>query len=98
MKSGAVVFLWRGHHVARDIIVTEMDAPPASFLGDEVLVKVRALAGVAGQNGQLILTLNGNRVLEEIVAFGLDGEQEIPLRIKTDEAGGFDYGHQSPGA
>ena len=37
----------------------------------------------------MILTLNGNQVAEETVAFGLDGEQEI-RRIKTDEAGGFD--------
>ena len=75
----------------RDIIVTEMDSPPASFLGDELLVKVRVRSqGLAGQNAQLILTLNGDQVAEETVAFGPDGEQVVPLRIKTDEAGSFE--------
>ena len=91
-ESGVPLYFYGvGITSPRDIIVTEMDAPPASFLGDEVLVKVRVRSqGLAGQNGQLILTLNGNQVAEETVAFGPDGEQEIPLRIKTDEAGGFD--------
>lgn len=91
-ESGVPLYFYGvGITSPRDIIVTEMDAPPASFLGDEVLVKVRVRSqGLAGQNGQLILTLNGNQVAEETVAFGPDGEQEVPLRIKTDEAGGFD--------
>ena len=75
----------------RDIIITEMDAPPAAFLEDELLVRVRVRSqGLAGENGQLILTLNGEKVAEETVAFGPDGEQQIPLRFKTDIAGDFE--------
>ena len=74
----------------RDIIITEMDAPPAAFLEDELLVRVRVRSqGLAGENGQLILTLNGDTVAEETVAFGPDGEQQIPLRFKTNVAGDF---------
>jgi len=75
----------------RDIIITEMDAPPAAFLEDELLVRVRVRSqGLAGENGQLILTLNGETVAEETVAFGPDGEQQIPLRFKTNVAGDFE--------
>jgi uncharacterized membrane protein len=75
----------------RDIIVTEMDAPEAAFLEDELLVKVRVRSqGLAGENAQLILTLNGDKVAEETVAFGQDGEQSIPMRIKPDLAGDFE--------
>ena len=75
----------------RDIIITEMDAPPAAFLEDELLVRVRVRSqGLAGENGQLILTLNGEKVAEETVAFGPDGEQQIPLRFKTNVAGDFE--------
>ena len=75
----------------RDIIITEMDAPPAAFLEDELLVRVRVRSqGLAGENGQLILTLNGDTVAEETVAFGPDGEQQIPLRFKTNVAGDFE--------
>ena len=75
----------------RDIIITEMDAPPAAFLEDELLVRVRVRSqGLAGENGQLILTLNGEKVAEETVAFGPDGEQQIPLRFKTNISGEFE--------
>ena len=75
----------------RDIIITEMDAPPAAFLEDELLVRVRVRSqGLAGENGQLILTLNGETVAQETVAFGPDGEQQIPLRFKTNVAGDFE--------
>ena len=75
----------------RDIIVTEMDAPEAAFLEDEILIKVRVRSqGLAGENAQLILTFNGDKVAEETVAFGQDGEQSIPMRIKPDLAGDFE--------
>jgi len=75
----------------RDIIITEMDAPQAAFLEDELLVRVRVRSqGLAGENGQLILQLNGETVAEETIAFGPDGEQQIPLRFKTNVAGDFE--------
>ncbi len=75
----------------RDIIVTEMSAPPASFLEDELLVKVRVRSqGLAGENAQLVLTLNGDKVAEETVTFGPDAEQEIPLRFQTTATGDFE--------
>ncbi len=52
-------------------------------------VRVRS-QGLAGENGQLILQLNGETVAEEIIAFGPDGEQQIPLRFKTNVAGDFE--------
>ena len=43
-----------------------------------------------GKNGRLILTLNGEPVAEETIVFGKDGEQRVPLRLKTNVAGEFD--------
>ena len=75
----------------RDIIVTEMDAPEAAFLEDELLVRVRVRSqGLAGENAQINLTLNGDKVSEETVAFGADGEQIITMRIKPDSAGDYE--------
>jgi hypothetical protein len=75
----------------RDIIITEMDAPAAAFIEDELLVQVRVRSqGLAGQNGQLILTLNGAQVAEQTIAFGADGEQLVRLRIPTTLAGEFE--------
>jgi len=75
----------------RDIIITEMDAPQAAFLEDELLVRVRVRSqGLEGKNAQLVLTLNGETVAEETIPFGKDGERRWPLRFKTNVAGEFD--------
>ena len=91
-ESGVPLYFYGvGITSPRDIIVTEMDVPEAAFLEDELLVKVRVRSqGLAGENAQLILTLNGDKVAEETVAFGQDGEQSVSMRIKPDLAGDFE--------
>ena len=91
-ESGVPLYFYGvGITSPRDIIVTEMDVPETAFLEDELLVKVSVRSqGLAGENAQLILTLNGDKVAEETVAFGQDGEQSISMRIKPDLAGDFE--------
>ncbi|MBC8324237.1 MAG: hypothetical protein H8E27_01230 [Verrucomicrobia subdivision 3 bacterium] len=86
-----VYFYGVGITSPRDIIIAGMEAPPTAFLEDELLVHVRVRSqGLLGKNGRLLLTLNGEVVAEETVAFGKDGEQRVPLRFKTNVAGEFD--------
>ncbi len=86
-----VYFYGVGITSPRDIIIVGMDAPPTAFLEDELLVHVRVRSqGLQGENGRLILTLNGETVAEETIPFGKDGERRWPLRFKTNVVGEFD--------
>jgi len=77
-----------------DIVVTDIDAPSVAFLEDELLVRVRVRSqGLGNRQGleeQLILRLNDEKVAEESVDFGQDGEQQIQLRFRADVAGDFE--------
>jgi hypothetical protein len=77
-----------------DIVVTDIDAPSVAFLEDELLVRVRVrsqgLGNKQGLEEQLILRLNGEKVAEESVNFGQDGEQQVQLRFGADVAGDFE--------
>ena len=74
----------------RDIIITEMDAPAAAFIEDELMVRVRVRSqGLAGQTGRLVLRLGDEEVDDANIAFGPDGEQVISMRFPTTQAGDF---------
>jgi len=92
-QTGVPVYFYGvGITSPRDIIITEMDAPSAAFVEDELLVKVRVRSrgfGNQAQSANLVLTLNGEKVTEEQIQLGEDGEQIVPLRFPTETAGEF---------
>ncbi len=86
-----------------DVVVTDIDAPSVAFLDDEMLVRVRVRSrGLKGKSGQLKLTLNDKEIKDVFdldgvritsdgrkVDFKEDGEEQIQIRLKTDEVGDF---------
>ena len=75
----------------RDIIVASLFAPDVTFVKDEVPVTVRVRSqGLAGQAGQVKISLSGQVVAKRDLTFGPDGEQAVTLSFVPQAQGDFD--------
>ena len=76
----------------RDIIITEMDAPPAAFKDDELLVSVRVNSqGLKGENAELVLEMGGKQVSSEQISFDdVTTEEVVNLRFPVEQVGEYE--------
>ena len=74
----------------RDIIVGNLFAPDVTFVRDEVPITVRVKSqGLAGEEANLVLQLNGETVAEKMIQFGEDPEQVVPMQFIPTAEGEF---------